>query len=62
MIREKKHRLPREAYRGNVLMAFTACVADSRHLFMFNNAQVVSEFVSHLKKTAAATLCEVPAF
>ena len=62
MIREKKHRLPRDAYRGHVLVAFTACVADSRHLFTFNNAQVVAEFVSHLKRSAAATRCEVPAY
>ena len=44
MVREKKHRLPREAYRGHVLVAFTACVADSRHLFTFNNVEATAEW------------------
>ncbi len=55
-------RLPREAYRGYVLVAFTACVADSRYLFTPANADVVAEFVAHLRRSAAATHCEVPAY
>ncbi|MEO6061430.1 MAG: transposase [Thermoflexales bacterium] len=62
MIREKKHRLPRAAFCGNVLVAFTACVAESRRLFTLANADVVAAFVSHLRRSAAATHCEVPAY
>jgi putative transposase len=55
--REKLHRLPRESYRGDATVAFTACVADAHPLF--TDAGVVEVFVALLRSTAEHHGCVV---
>ena len=55
--REKLHRLPRESYRGDATVAFTACVADAHPLF--TDAGVVEVFVALLRSTAERHGCVV---
>lgn len=57
MTREKFHRLPREAYRGEVVVAFTACVADANPLF--KDSSVVAAFVVLLKTASERHGCIV---
>jgi putative transposase len=45
--REKIHRLPRESYRGEVTVAFTACVTGDDRLF--TDSRVVGAFVELLR-------------
>jgi len=56
-IREKRHRLPRECYRGEVTVAFTACVEDDYPLF--SDASVVTAFVERLDTAAKKHKCIV---
>jgi putative transposase len=59
-IREKRHRLPRDAYRGHVVVAFTACV-DGRHA-PFHDRAVVGHFVNLLARAAEKNRCRVPIY
>lgn len=59
-IREKRHRLPRDCYRGRVIVAFTACV-DERHT-PFLDARVVDHFRDLLGKASEKNLCHVLIF
>ncbi len=72
-IREKKHRLPREFYRGEIAIAFTLCIADRKPLFQSDAAMgtqakacgysgVVPIFVSLLKKISQKGGCIVPVY
>jgi REP element-mobilizing transposase RayT len=56
-IREKRHRLPREYYRGEVTVAFTACVENSQPLFV--HAHVVRLFTEHLRNAVRKHDCVV---
>lgn len=56
-IREKRHRLPRDWYRGHVTVAVTACVAGGQPLF--HDADVVAAFVDRLGVAAAKNGCGV---
>lgn len=56
-IREKPHRLPRDAYRGRIRVALTACVAARRPLF--TAPHVVEPFVQTLRRAATQHLCSV---
>lgn len=56
-IREKKHRLPPESYRGRVEVAFTACTKNRIPLFL--DANLVRTCVEILLKEAAEEKCEI---
>lgn len=56
-IREKPHRLPRDAYRGRVRVAVTACVAGRQSLFI--EEYVVESLVEILRLAVVAHLCSV---
>ena len=49
-VRERRHRLEREAYLGEVVVAFTACVACRRALFQ--EPGIVQNFVEVLRSSA----------
>jgi putative transposase len=49
-VRERRHRLPREAYVGQVAVAFTACVG--RREPLFQDSGVVHQFASLLRDCA----------
>jgi putative transposase len=56
-IREKRHRLPRECYRGEVTVALTACIEDDQPLFL--DPEVVNVFLQHLKAATEKHCCTV---
>ena len=56
-IREKKHRLPREYYRGELLVAITARIVDHRPAFV--TAKIVESCVRILEEAASAQHCAV---
>lgn len=60
LIREKKHRLPPESYRGRVEVAFTACIQHRIPLFVDPN--LVSRCVEILLEAAAYEHSDVLAF
>jgi putative transposase len=49
-VRERRHRLERGAYLGEVVVAFTACVASRRALFQ--EPEIVQNFVEVLRSSA----------
>ena len=57
MVRERTHRLPRDCYRGEVAVAFTACVAERRPLFQ--DAITIHAFVELLRASAQKHGCLV---
>lgn len=59
-IRERKHRLPREAYQGEIEASITVCVADRLNLFV--NPEVVAAFIEMLREVAARRSCVVPVY
>jgi putative transposase len=59
-IREKKHRLPREAYRGRVTVSITACIADRRTPFVDDG--IVKVFVEKLLNATTKWKCQVPIY
>jgi REP element-mobilizing transposase RayT len=52
---EKRHRLPRECYRGRVTVSFTACVEGRRT--PFHDAETVKLFVGKLTAALAKWHC-----
>ena len=56
-IREKRHRLPPECYRGEVTVAFTACIDKDYRLF--TDAQLVDAFIERLDTAAKKHQCIV---
>jgi putative transposase len=56
-VREKKHRLPRDAYRGRICVSTTACVAERRCPFV--NAAIVHPFRDKLEAAASKGSCRV---
>ncbi|MBI3407477.1 MAG: transposase [Planctomycetes bacterium] len=54
-VQEKKHRLPRECYRGIVTVSFTACIEDRRTPFL--KASIVEEFLAILARCLHKTHC-----
>jgi len=58
-IREKPHRLGRNAYIGRVNVAFTACIADRQILF---DQDVVPVFVGMLREALAKFGCSAPVY
>ena len=59
-VREKPHRLPRDCYRGRVIVAFTACV-DNRHT-PYLDSVIVNNFLDSLNKAATKSKCLVPIY
>jgi len=58
-IREKPHRLARDAYIGRVNVAYTACVADRKTLF---DRDVVPVFVGMLGDALGKFGCSAPVY
>ena len=56
-IREKRHRLSRECYRGQVTVAFTACVDGGSPLF--TDARIVGSFTERLQTAVKKHQCVV---
>jgi putative transposase len=56
-IREKTHRLPLEHYRGDITVAFTACVREEAALFV--SRDIVSVFTQSLANAMQKNQCEV---
>ena len=56
-IREKRHRLPREAYRGRVTVSITARIEGQRTPFL--DATIVESFLEKLASAARKSLCNV---
>jgi putative transposase len=59
-IREKKHRLTRDAYQGRVEVAFTACVRGKECAFA--DTETVEALKAILAKYARAKACSVPVY
>jgi putative transposase len=59
-VREKAHRLPREAYFGRRSITFTACVEGRKRVF--NDHQIVSAFIPMLGRSGAEFGCAVPLY
>jgi putative transposase len=59
-IREKKHRLPPESYKGRVEVAFTACTKDRIPVFV--EARLVDKCVEILLQECANEQCDVLAY
>ena len=55
-VRERKHRLPLEHYRGEVTVAFTSCVRGNAALFV--SSEIVRAFAQYLA-TADKHQCDV---
>jgi putative transposase len=58
--REKRHRLPRRCYCGNVSVSYHACVAERRRVFA--SAPIVDELVRQLTDAATRHGCKVRAY
>jgi REP element-mobilizing transposase RayT len=56
-VREKKHRLPLERYRGEVTVAFTACVRGNAVLFV--SSEIVGALAQYLAIATDKHQCEV---
>lgn len=62
-MREKKHRLPREYYRGNVSVAFTLCLKrDTVAGFTLCDPEIVNVLIQVLTSPAVKTACIVPVY
>ena len=59
-IREKKHRLDRELYRGIVSVSFTLCVQDKKAVFI--DPAIVRSFIDILARITEPTSCIAPVY
>ena len=59
-IRERRHRPPRDPYRGPVAASFTACVKGRRSIF--NDGGMVQELVASLRLACDLHACQVLAY
>jgi REP element-mobilizing transposase RayT len=60
LIKEKKHRLPEIAYKGEVSVAFTLCVQDRQNIFL--NSSIVDNFTIILKSLMDRHCCIIPVY
>ena len=60
MIKEKKHRLPIELYKGKINVSFTLCIKDKQSIL--NNKEVVNVFIEILSKVIKKYDCIIPVF
>ena len=56
-IRERHHRLPKDLYTGEAIVAFTACVLGRETLF--SDHSVVEVFATELRRAASRHACAV---
>jgi putative transposase len=54
---EKQHRLPREAYRGEITVALTACIQNA--MTLFTTPEVVNPFIDRLRSASQRSHCHV---
>ncbi len=69
VVRERRHRLPKESYRGDISVAFTLCmknkVASDRHVtsgFRLSEPQIVDIFTEILGSIVDKENCIVPVY
>jgi REP element-mobilizing transposase RayT len=61
-LREKKHRLPRSFYKGEISVAFTLCLMKGRAGFGLENRDIVTIFTDILAFVARKERCIVPIY
>jgi len=59
-IQEKKHRLPKEYYKGRVSVAFTLCLKENTRLF--TKPEIVTIFTDILTSVVTKAYCIVPVY
>jgi putative transposase len=61
---ERKHRLPRESYKGAISVAFTLCLKNAGKLsgFIPRHKEMVDQFIEILTAVSEETCCFVPAY
>lgn len=59
-IQEKKHRLPKEYYKGRISVAFTLCLKGNNRIFFNNN--IVTVFTDILNSVVSKSNCIVPVY
>ena len=59
-IQEKKHRLPKEFYKGRVSVAFTLCLKENTRLFI--NPDIITVFTDMLASVISKANCIVPVY
>jgi putative transposase len=57
---EKRHRLPRKAYVGEIKVAITACIEHRRH--PFESAEIVGTFLNLLSEALDKHTCLAPIY
>jgi REP element-mobilizing transposase RayT len=63
LIKEKRHRLPREFYRGEISVAFTLCVRnDVASGFSLSDIKIVNKFTEILDSIIEKAGCIVPVY
>ena len=60
IVKEKKHRLPAEYYRGVTSVAFTLCLKDRKETFI--HPEIVEVFTAHLRAVIQDSGCIAPAY
>lgn len=60
VIREKKHRLPSEYYRGEISVSYTLCLKDRKEVFV--HPGIVALFIDHLRDAIRNSDCIVPVY
>jgi REP element-mobilizing transposase RayT len=59
-IKEKRHRLPKEFYKGNISVAFTLCLR--KNVQAFTRPDIVNNFADILTLVITKTACIVPVY
>jgi REP element-mobilizing transposase RayT len=60
VVKEKRHRLPKEYYRGKISVAFTLCLKGDAQAFISN--EIISIFTDILTSAAIKEGCIVPVY
>ncbi len=60
VIKERRHRLPKEFYKGEISAAFTLCLR--RGVRAFSEPEIVSTFTDTLTSVIARTGCIIPVY
>jgi len=61
-IREHKHRLPKELYRGEISVAFTLCLKRDSGSSGFLQPKIVDKFIDILRSVVSEAGCFVPVY
>ena len=62
-IKEKRHRLPKEFYKGEISVAFTLCLKENVAAgFSLREPEIVNIFIDILTSVAAKESCIVPVY